>query len=385
MPSRIEPADELAARSDRLMPADVFRRRRRCILRSLAAAGDPPPRLVHFGGGRPELWLENVVAALDGARPVVLGIHTKTIHRARLIRGFRLYETNVHGYFLWKAAFEVLICHAVGNSVRARTKVKGGRVALRLTVALDERYECPSASPSVCRQYGWGNGAALPKLEALSIQLGEPGFVFVPSSRAHRELSDSDITSMKYETGLVLDGDSPGYRDAIINHLHLCGRRPSIIGSTPETCRSKERVDIMYFPFFKQWLDEEHPLESPDTLAELMGFPVKPSTGKPEADWLAPFAIFMANLQTMTVDEAVESYRHRSSHAIVDPSCTFALVQRLRSSLSSEDFDETTQRDMFYRHYELQLERVTMRLFQLSEAQATERGYYEDEGRLAAG
>ena len=385
MTSRVEPSDELTSRSDRIMPADVFRRHRRCILRSLTAPGDPPPRKVSFGTGRPELWIENVVKALDAARPVVLGTKHKTVHRARPIRGFRMYETNVHGFFFWKSVFEILIRHAVGHSVRAKMKPKGGRVSLRLSIVLDERYECPSASPSTCRWAGWGEGGILPKFEQLNFQVAETGFVFVPSSRAHRELSDQDVLSMKYETGLVLDGDSPGYRDAMINHLQLCGRRPSIIGRSPETCTAKERVNITYFPFFKQWLDEEHPFESPDTLAELMGFPVRPYKGNDEEDWLAPFALFMENLQAMTVDEAVEHYRHPSSHAIVDPSCTFALVKRLRSSLSHEDFDEQKQRDMFYKHYELQLERVTMRLFQLSEAQAVERGYYEQEGSLAAG
>jgi len=378
--ARVGITDAAEHRPDHLMSAEVFSRRRRSIVHTLAAPGDPAARLLCFGSGETREWVKNLRDSLASAPRLVLGSGDAVeVLRSRLVRGFRLYQSTVHGSFLWKAVFECVVGHPVGYSVRARTKARpGGGVALRLSIGLDVRYECPSRYPSFVTGLR-GSSELCPDFPP---QDGTPvQFVFVPSSRGHAELTDEDILSERHETGVVLHGDSPNYRDAMIGHLRLCGRRPSIIGATPEDCVSQERVVVSYFPFFRQWIDEEHPGESPDTLAELMGFPVRPHRGydRESCDvWIQPAVQLMEALKTMSVDDAVEAFRNTKAHAITDPSCTFALTQRIINRLSNDDFDEGKQRALFYKHYEAQLERVTMCLFQASEAQATGRGYFSN-------
>ena len=378
--ARVGVTDEAEHRPDRLMTAEVFSRRRRSIVQTLAKQGDPAARLLSFGSGDPRHWVKNLRDALANAPRLVLGSGDAVeVLRSRLVRGFRLYQSTVHGSFLWKGVFECVVGHPVGYSVRAKAKVRrGGGVALQLSTGLNLRYECPSGYPSIVT----GLRGSSELSQDYQPKDGTPiQFVFVPSSRGHTELSDEDILSERYETGVVLHGDSPNYRDAMIGHLRLCGRRPSIIGATPEDCVSEDRVVVSYFPFFRQWIDEEHPGESPDTLAELMGFPVRPHRGydRERCDLLIQPAVqLMEALKTMSVDDAVEMFRNTKAHAITDPSCTFALTQRVINKLSDDDFDEQKQRALFYKHYEAQLERVTLTLFQASEAQATGRGYFSN-------
>ena len=359
------------------MTAEVFSRRRRSIVQTLAKQGDPAARLLSWKR-RPEALGEKPATRSQTRRGWCSAAATQSRCCGRGSCAASASTSRPSTALLWKGVFECVVGHPVGYSVRAKAKVRRGAGSRAAEHRAEPRYECPSGYPSIVT----GLRGSSELSQDYQPKDGTPiQFVFVPSSRGHTELSDEDILSERYETGVVLHGDSPNYRDAMIGHLRLCGRRPSIIGATPEDCVSQDRVVVSYFPFFRQWIDEEHPGESPDTLAELMGFPVRPHRGydRERCDLLIQPAVqLMEALKTMSVDDAVEMFRNTKAHAITDPSCTFALTQRVINKLSDDDFDEEKQRALFYKHYEAQLERVTLTLFQASEAQATGRGYFSN-------
>lgn len=215
-----------------------FSTHRKRILPTLRAKDDPHPRLLQHGTGPPQTPFDNVRAALL-ADPTL-----------RPVRGYRLMRCPYEDGLLWRAQFRVVVSRPVvlssGKAVETYEDV---------TQAFDEE-----------------------------IRMGEDRFVFVPSSRAHREQSDADLTSGLFHYGCIVGGESV-VADALVNHYTLHGRRKGIIALTPETCVARRRMLVSIYPHFVEWMMQHEPDEDVDGLAEDMGFMMRPYDPK-----LHPFA-----------------------------------------------------------------------------------------------
>ena len=206
-----------------------FSANRKRILPTLRAKDDPHPRLLQHGTGSPQTPFDNVREALV-ADPTL-----------RPVRGYRLMRCPYDEGLLWRAQFRVVVARPVvlssGKTVDTYRDV---------TRAFDEE-----------------------------IRMGDDCFVFVPSSRAHREQSDAELTAGLFHFGCVVGGESV-VADALVTHYTLRGRRKGIIGLTPETCVARRRMLVSLYPHFVEWQMAYEPDEDVDGLAEDMGFMMRP-------------------------------------------------------------------------------------------------------------
>ena len=94
----------------------------------------------------------------------------------------------------------------------------------------------------------------------------EKKYVFVPSSRAHRDQDDDALFGGRFYFGAVVGGYE-AYVDAIIQHYRFHGLRRDIVAESPETCLACPRVMVTMYHHFqsntstptrrKPWTDSE--------------------------------------------------------------------------------------------------------------------------------
>ena len=193
--AHIAPApDGFVAVSDavRLMTREEFDALKAIVLPLLRAKGDPAPRILQPGRGDRASWFRNV-------RELLARTPGGTLVRGYKLFVFRL-DPHVFRSIAWKAQFHVVVARA-GES---------GKLL----------YECANKGHP-------GNEEELP-------------FVFVPSSRAHSELTDEQLLSGDWHLGSVVGGDA-FFEMRFVAHEKLQGRAQSVVDSNPDALKAKPR------------------------------------------------------------------------------------------------------------------------------------------------
>ena len=207
-----------------LMTREQFDALKADILPALRARGDPPPRILEPGKGERTRWFANIKELLASTPG------------GTLVRGYKLFifplNLRVWHQYPWKAQFHVVVAR----------KSESGKLI----------YTCPNSSHH--------SSAA------------ETPFIFVPSSRAHTEVSDADMLENKFIFGAVVGGN-PAYTDAFVLDKRLRGRRFSVIATCPEECVAKRNVAVWLLPYFREWFKTRKVQGDMHNLAEQMGMP----------------------------------------------------------------------------------------------------------------
>jgi len=189
------------------------------MLPQLRARGDPPPRIMRAGTGDPAEWDVDIRALLQAPG-------------ATLVRGFKLYHLPVDLKHWGEPAW-----FATTHPVVANTTESGNLVYTDPTANEDEPY------------------------------------LFVPSSRAHTDLTDEQLISGEWISGSVVGGH-PRFCEAFVLHEQVRGRQRSVIAATPEALVAKRNVFVRFHPHYRAWYRERGHTEGMEVLAEMMGFPI---------------------------------------------------------------------------------------------------------------
>ncbi len=189
------------------------------MLPQLRARSDPPPRIMRAGTGDPVEWDTNLRALLK-------------VPGATLVRGFKLYKMPVDLEHWGEPAWFATTHTVVANTTKSGTLV----------------YTGPTANED------------------------EP-YLFVPSSRAHRDLTDEQLISGHWISGSVVGGH-PRFCEAFVLHAQTRGRQYSVIATTPEALVAKRNVFVHFLPHYKAWYRQRNHAEGMEILAEMMGFPI---------------------------------------------------------------------------------------------------------------
>jgi hypothetical protein len=204
----------------RCMSAKTFKKQKATILPRLRERTDPPPRLMRPGTGAANQWHASLRALLE--RP-----------DAVLVRGYRLYKLSVDlGH--WGEPAWLALTHLVVAAVS-----ESGNVV----------YEDPT-------------------------ELGEEQeYVFVPSERAHRDLTTEELLSNRWLLGSVVGGN-PRFCEAFVIHEGAYGRQRGLVAASPEELVAKPNVFVRMMPHFVEWYRLRGLTCGVETQAELMGAPV---------------------------------------------------------------------------------------------------------------
>ena len=207
---------------DRPMTAKEYKLTARGLNKALRNKHDPPPRTMH-----PE-------------EPSEFKIHAEILQAfpgSTLVRGWRMMVVPVDlgthpdsTSVIWKAIFHAVVAHV--------PKTEGTK----------PKYEIP------------GNWRC------------DEEYIFLPSSRAHAELTDVDVLSGEWHFGTVLGG-SRVVADVVEADNAIRGREKSMICRTPERCIAQRRMVFGFFPVFKEWYNQKARQFTQEALAELFGFP----------------------------------------------------------------------------------------------------------------
>ena len=220
-----EEANGARSKVDRLMTPSEFTALKKYVLPELRAKGDPPPRVVAPGKGDRARWFSNVRELLE-----------KTPHGTP-VRGYKLFvvplNESVWQHPAWKAQFHMVIHRPSDTNARGV-------------------YECAN-------------------LGHVDEEASTP-FVFVPSSRAHPDVSDADLLADKYLPGCVVGGNA-AFADAICIDQRVRGRRYSGIATCPEMCVLQRNVLVRLLPHYQTWYRERGLKGDMQNLAEQMGMP----------------------------------------------------------------------------------------------------------------
>jgi len=336
---------------DVLFEPDLFRKHRAQILPLLRAKNDPPPRELRFGCGDPRQPALNAATALQ------------TSPNARVVRGFRMVLARPMTCLLWKAYLDAVIAHPVRVDVRAAIAVHcPGRVRLRLTTRVLERYESVTAAmPGMCDD----------------ADRCKRTYVFVPSSRAHAELTDAQFLSGDFYLGQVVGGDSC-YVDALVRHMRISGRKASIVGPTPESFRALPRVSVVFFPHFSTFVYEEHPDRDLETLAEQLGFPVR-NIHEP-----LRLGQLIEDLLNCDVEDVASRYTTANNpFAVLDATITFAFTKQAHYDCLEGRISDETKRERFFDHYRHQVNKLDAHLYQRAERENTKMGLWASASPMA--
>ena len=178
-------SEEQQTITETLMTKEIYRKTAKHWLKSLQAPGDPTPRFMAAGTGPPFATCDNIRDAL------------KTHPKTTPVRGYRILFVRLQDDdWVVKAVFHVVLSHASNDP------------------AIPDRYEC------VTDHYN-------------DVGDAKNGFLFVPSSRAHANLTDDEILSGKWCFGTVLIG-CDAFCEWLISHMQVQGRMKSIVGRSPE-------------------------------------------------------------------------------------------------------------------------------------------------------
>ena len=189
------------------------------ILPQLRARSDPPPRIMRAGTGDPDEWNEDLHALLRAPG-------------ATLVRGFKLYKLLIDREYWGEAAW-----FATTHVVVATTTESGNVVY---------------ADPTSC---------------------DDDPYIFVPSSRVHRDLTDEQLISGEWISGSVVGGH-PRFCEAFVLHEQVHGRQRSVIAATPEELVAKRNVFVRFHPLFVVWYRDRGHTDGLEILAEMMGCPI---------------------------------------------------------------------------------------------------------------
>lgn len=221
---------------DRIMTPVEYKATGRQLCSTLRSPHDPAPRLVAHGSGPWNTPCTNVRELLK--RHAAEG--------ATLVRGYRLLtvpitkeeqeQPETPRTRVWKAVFHAVVAHPPKNPTASDKWI----------------YECATAPEDIADR--------------------KHDFLFVPSSRAHCELTDEQLLTGDWLLGIVIGGDKL-FCDVVAADNATRGRERSMVCVVPENCIAKRKLVFGYFPHFSQWFRQEPRHMSPESMAELMGFP----------------------------------------------------------------------------------------------------------------
>ena len=230
------------------MTTKAYKKRKALLLPQLREKCDPPPRIMRPGTMPCTSGAENLRKQLDASG-------------GRLVRGFKLYRMLLDPEH-WPHSAWLAVAHAVVEVVSPQ----GTAV-----------YVDPSA-----------NDGSDPTAE----------YIFVPSSRLHRELSSEEWLSGRWILGSVVGGDAR-FCQAYIIHKKALGRWQSVVGVTPEELVAKQHVFVRMMPHFLEWHKERELSTPPEVQADMMGaaaFPV--GTEVDESDLLHMYSAISDNTES---------------------------------------------------------------------------------------
>lgn len=278
--------DLVGANGMTLMSTKAFNKRKGSLLPQLRERTDPPPRLMRVGSGAHESYGANLRAqiALVGGVPV---------------RGFKLFKFKVD-----KGAWSTPPWCAFAHVVVATT------------------------SPSGSTIYTDPNNHAEDKFE----------YIFVPSARVHRELTDEQLLSDDWHTGSVVGGPV-SFCERFIAHERLHGRERSVISFTPEELVSKPKVVVRLGPHFAEWHRLSGIGSDIEEIAEMMGATVFPCNAAPEAH---------AEIDALRALKAVR----KNSESCVDGVRGLKLELKCSEQLMSGELSVADARRLFLSHYD---------------------------------
>ena len=274
--------DVLKLRSaPRCMSAKTFTKQKGRILNELRTRTDAPPRLMRVGNGDPADWQMSILSLLerDGATAV---------------RGFKLYKLAVDMDH-WKEPAWLATTHVVVSTVSS-----SGNVVY--------------TDPTACE---------------------DGQYIFVPSGRAHPDLSNEQLLSGQWLAGSVVGGN-PRFCQAFTIYEQLHGRQRSVVGVSPEQLVAKRNVFVRMMPHFVEWYRARGHTNGLETQAELMGAPVFcVGTEVDDHDALAAYNAMVDN---------PESYVHGVLGLKLELKCR---QQLMRGELSVEDV-----KSVFFAHFD---------------------------------
>ena len=263
------------------MTTKLYGKLKATLLPQLRSRTDPAPRIMRPGKGVPDEWFANLLRVLD--RP-----------GAAVVRGFRIYRLPTDkGY--WQEASWLAVMHVV-----IATVTESGNVV----------YEDPTSAE-------------------------EAQYIFVPSDRAHRDLTTEQILSGRWLMGSVVGG-SPRFCQAFIAHEQVHGRQRSIVATTPELMNAKSNVFVRMLPHFAEWYRLREYSNGIETQAELMGSPV-----------------FNIGVE-LSEDDALAAYNASidNPEAYIDGLAGLKLELTCRKKLMSGDVSIDNVKDLFFEHFD---------------------------------
>jgi hypothetical protein len=268
------------------MSTKTFNKRKATLLPQLRERTDPPPRRMCVGSGFPGSYCANLRAeiALNGGTPV---------------RGFKLFKLVVDKAHssepAWQALFHVVVA---------------------------------TVTPSGTTVYADPNNH----------RVDNPEYIFVPSARAHRELTDEQLLSGDWHTGSVVGGH-PRFCARFVAHERLHGRARSVISWKPESLVAKPCVIVRLPPHFAEWHRISAAGIECEALAEMMGATEYPCNAAP-ADHAEIDAIrALASVTTNT-------------EACVDPIRGLKLELKCTEQLLSGELTVAEARRLFFTHFD---------------------------------
>ena len=277
------------------MTTKAYTKRKGRLLPQLRERSDPPPRIMRTGTQPRANWCRNLrelLASTNGS----------------LVRGFKLYKLPLDPDH-WEESAWLAMAHAVVQTISE----EGTAI-----------YTDPSAH------------------EEHDTRRGEPitEYIFVPSSRVHRELTAEEWLSGRWILGQIVGGNSR-FCQAYLIHRKALGRWKSVVGTKPEEAVAKRHMFVRMMPHFVQWHAERGYINNAHEQADLMGaaaFPV--GSAVDESDLLITYNAIADNKESyvdgllglrlesrvheqlwlgeLTVDEAKALfYAHFDAHAAI--------------------------------------------------------------------
>ena len=265
-----------------LMSKELYLKTHKFWRSRLQAKGDATPRFMAAGKGDPFATCFNVKDALE-KHP-----------NSRPVRGYKLLWVQLHnGEYAIKAVFHMVVAHPPSLGLGKTTSSK------------NENFECVTAHYIEERDKG-------------------KGFVFVPSSRAHANLTDKEIMSGQWCMGIVIIA-SDLFANELISHMEVQGRMKSIMAKTPESCLAKRNVITILPAVMGRWISKRFPQEDEVALAELMGMPTEELTTN-TSNISNGLAFVIQNAYWVTVSDWDTASNHFNS--LVKQVCRDSKVQR---------------------------------------------------------
>lgn len=268
------------------MAKATFKKMSKQILDVIKEVDDPPARELNFGPGPPKATMQNVVEALK---------HTP--QGSKIVRGWRLVHVKngkredpdefLRVSDAWKAVFHCVV---------EMPPQKGSKGT----------YYDPSST--VYEGYGKG--------------------IFVPSSRAHAELTDDELFTASWIFGSVYGG-SPVFCDFVVRQIKVRGGRKGLVSISPHDLVAERQVSISAYPYFLEWHHESKCLIDPDTLGEFWGW------------------------DTLDVDAESDEKPAPSRFALFSQKGFKGLQRRLQERVDRDGIDEDGIRRAFFQTYDM--------------------------------